>query len=97
MRASAIYRPDLLKDKVVVVTGGGTGIGQAIAAECARLGARVAIGGRKPEKLDATQALMRRRRRPLFRRTPWTSARPRASATFVAAVVAEHGARSTCW
>jgi citronellol/citronellal dehydrogenase len=58
MRASAIYRSDLLRDKVVVITGGGTGIGQAIALECARLGARVAIGGRTPEKLEATRALV---------------------------------------
>ncbi|MCK6570326.1 SDR family oxidoreductase [Myxococcota bacterium] len=58
MRASAIYRSDLLRDKVVVITGGGSGIGQAIALECARLGARVAIGGRSPEKLAATRALV---------------------------------------
>jgi citronellol/citronellal dehydrogenase len=79
MRASAIYRPDLLKDKVVVVTGGGTGIGQAIAAECARLGARVAIGGRKPEKLAATQALIDADGGAAASRRPWTSASPRAS------------------
>lgn len=58
MRASAIFRPDLLRDKVVVVTGGGSGIGQAIAVECAALGAQVAIGGRKPEKLAATVELI---------------------------------------
>ena len=39
--------------QTVLVTGGGTGIGKAIAVEFGRLGARVAIASRKPEHLDA--------------------------------------------
>jgi NAD(P)-dependent dehydrogenase (short-subunit alcohol dehydrogenase family) len=39
----------------VVVTGGGTGLGKAIAAEFARLGAKLAILSRKPEHLEAAK------------------------------------------
>ena len=53
--ASAL--PDgTFKDTIVAVTGGGTGIGKAIAVEFARLGATVAILGRSPEHLDAGRA-----------------------------------------
>ncbi|MEX2392894.1 MAG: SDR family NAD(P)-dependent oxidoreductase, partial [Actinomycetota bacterium] len=39
--------------RVVVVTGGGTGLGKGIALEFARLGARIAIWSRSPEHLEA--------------------------------------------
>jgi len=39
--------------EVVLVTGAGTGLGKAIAAEFARLGAAIVIASRKPEHLDA--------------------------------------------
>ncbi len=41
-----------LKNKVAMVTGGGTGIGEAIALRFAKEGAQVSITGRRKEKLE---------------------------------------------
>ena len=58
MKPSAIFRPDLLQGQVIIVTGGGSGIGRAIAAECGALGATIAIGARGQARLDeAAEAL----------------------------------------
>jgi len=45
-------------DQVAVVTGGGSGMGRAMAVEFARLGAAVVVAGRRPEPLDETVALI---------------------------------------
>lgn len=42
----------------VFVTGGGTGLGKAIASEFARLGADIVVASRKPEHLDAAREAM---------------------------------------
>lgn len=45
-----------LKGRVVLVTGGGSGLGREIALELARLGAAVAVCGRRSEPLEETVA-----------------------------------------
>jgi NAD(P)-dependent dehydrogenase (short-subunit alcohol dehydrogenase family) len=50
------FRPDLLKGKTTVITGGGTGLGRSMALRLAGLGARVAVLGRRREPLQETVA-----------------------------------------
>ena len=44
--------------RVAIVTGGGSGLGRAMALELARLGAGVVVAGRRPEPLEETIALI---------------------------------------
>ena len=45
-----------LKDKVVAVAGGTSGIGEAVAMDFAKEGCKVAVCGRSQSKIDAMQA-----------------------------------------
>ena len=70
-----MYKGLDVSDKVVLVTGGTSGIGRAIALGCAEAGAKVVAGSTNPEKVSAIKAELARdttRRR-------WTSrANPRS-------------------
>jgi len=48
-----------LKNKLAIVTGGGRGIGAAIARRLAQLGATIVISGRSPQPLQQTAAAIR--------------------------------------
>lgn len=48
------YNPFSLEGKTILVTGASSGIGQATAIECSKLGAKVVITGRNVERLQET-------------------------------------------
>jgi NAD(P)-dependent dehydrogenase (short-subunit alcohol dehydrogenase family) len=47
-----VFAPDALSDRHVLITGGGSGLGLAMARRFAELGARVFITGRSEERLE---------------------------------------------
>src|SRR3984885_13846183 len=56
MSYNSIYRRDLFRDHIVVITGGGSGIGRCTAHELASLGAHLAIVGRNEAKLERVRS-----------------------------------------
>jgi NAD(P)-dependent dehydrogenase (short-subunit alcohol dehydrogenase family) len=48
-----------LAGRTVWITGGGTGLGRAMALRFAELGAGVGLSGRRPEPLEETAAVVR--------------------------------------
>ena len=54
-----MFSPTLLKDQIAIVTGGGTGIGLAIAKRLGELGACVAVASRNAEHLERGTAELR--------------------------------------
>ncbi|MEN9763783.1 MAG: hypothetical protein RI906_3609 [Pseudomonadota bacterium] len=52
-RYRSVFRPGLFDGQTIIVTGAGSGLGRCTAHELASLGARLALVGRKLEKLSA--------------------------------------------
>ncbi|WP_345814349.1 SDR family oxidoreductase [Paraburkholderia sp. PREW-6R] len=52
----SVFREGLFAEKVIVVTGAGSGLGRCTAHELASLGARIALIGRSEEKLNTVRA-----------------------------------------
>jgi len=48
-----MFKPDILQDKIAVITGAGTGIGRTVALELARHGAHIVLAARKADRLEA--------------------------------------------
>jgi citronellol/citronellal dehydrogenase len=53
VEASAVFVPEVLRGRVALVTGGGTNLGKAAAAELCRCGASVVIAGRREDVLES--------------------------------------------
>lgn len=53
-----MFRPGLMADETILVTGGGTGLGYQMAEACLALGAKVAIVGRRDAVLQDAAARM---------------------------------------
>ena len=51
-----MFQADLLKDRCIFLTGGGTGLGRAMAVRMAGLGARIFLAARREEPLRETSA-----------------------------------------
>ena len=88
-----MFEPDLMAGQRILVTGGGTGLGQAMGERLLALGADVAICGRRKAVCDETAAAWReqfpgaahrhlRRRHPRRRRRSrrWSNRCGRAAA-----------------
>src|SRR5579863_2918530 len=53
---SPMFQPNLLKGRTILITGGGTGLGRAMALRFAELGANLFLIGRREDPLKQTVA-----------------------------------------
>lgn len=56
-----MFAPDLLAGKVIIVTGGGTGLGKSMAQRFGELGAKLVLSSRKQDVLEKTAAEFKER------------------------------------
>ncbi len=89
------FRDGLLAGQTFLISGGGSGIGRAIAYVCARLGADVMICGRRPEKLAETASGIRQRIGREIATFPMTIRDPEAVANLIDATYERFGRLDT--
>src|SRR5919106_3597771 len=65
-----MFKPELLKGKRILITGGGTGLGKEIAAKYVELGAELWICGRRGAVLEDTAKELTRRSGGVIRTHP---------------------------
>ncbi|MDI3328358.1 MAG: SDR family oxidoreductase [Alicyclobacillaceae bacterium] len=85
-----MFVPDLLKDKVILITGGGTGLGRAMGERFLELGAKLAITSRREEVLKQAAEEMSQGGKEVFY-TPCDVRRPDQVADMVDRVIAHYG------
>jgi NAD(P)-dependent dehydrogenase (short-subunit alcohol dehydrogenase family) len=86
-----MFQPDVLKDKVIVVTGGGTGLGRSMCERFLELGARLAITSRRETVLrEAAGEMMAAGRGEVFV-APCDIRDPQAVESMIGAVWEHYG------
>jgi NAD(P)-dependent dehydrogenase (short-subunit alcohol dehydrogenase family) len=89
--APLCFRSDLLEGQVCLISGGGSGMGRAIAYVLARLGAHVMICGRRADKLEETAAGIERHVGRKIRTQAMTIRDPEAVQALVDSTVEGYG------
>lgn len=85
-----LYADGLFADEVVLITGGGSGIGLVAATEMGRLGAKIAICGRRPQPLQEAVTLLESNGIEAFA-APCDIREPEAIAAYVDSVLERFG------